>query len=186
MAMLKDLTDTPDAGPKVKLDGGSLWHLAQVRPNCLHIAERNLVRQAFPVFCPRQIETRRRASRFVSVEAPLFPGYLFIAFDPATAPWRAINSTYGVSKLVSFGDYLPSPVPLGLVDGLMARCDDSGHLLPPDTLVAGDKVEVLSGPFAQFVATVEQIAPNRRVWMLIEFLGGSTRMSMTPDNLKKV
>src|SRR3954471_8443199 len=80
--------------------GGAAWYLAQVRPNSFQIAERNLARQSFPVFCPTQEETRRRAGRFVLVTQPLFPGYLFVSFNPASAAWRAINSTYGVSRLV--------------------------------------------------------------------------------------
>jgi transcriptional antiterminator RfaH len=162
------------------------WYLAQVRPNAGHIAERNLVRQGFQIFAPTQQETRRQRGRFVTTDRPLFPGYLFIAGDPEGVRWRAINGTYGVSKLVTFGESVPAPVPSDLINGLMERCDMEGRLLPPQALNIGDHVHVLSGPFAQFIATVEQIAPNRRVWVLLDLLGGSTRVAISPDMLKKV
>jgi transcriptional antiterminator RfaH len=57
----------------------------------------------------------------------------------------------------------------------MARCDEYGHLLPSQ-LKPGDKAHVRSGPFAQFVATVESLAPHRRVGVLLEILGSQTRV----------
>ena len=164
--------------------GETAWYLAQVRPNSFQMAERNLIRQDFPVFCPTQEQTRRRGGRFVSVMQPLFPGYLFVSFNPASAAWRAINSTYGVSKLVHFGDGIPACVPHDLVAGLMARCDRTGRLLPPQVLQAGDRVQMLSGPLAQFVATVESLTPQRRVWVLLDLLGGRTRVSVEVAQLR--
>ena len=166
-------------------DAADAWFLAQVRPNSFHIAQRNLERQGFTVFCPLQDETRRRAGRFVTVPAPLFPGYLFVRFDPASAPWRAINSTYGVSRLVSFGQATPAPAPQQLVDGLLARCNDEGKLLPPDSLAPGDAVQVMSGPFAQFVATVESLAPQKRVWLLLDLMGRTTRIAVAAGDLRR-
>jgi transcriptional antiterminator RfaH len=165
-------------------ESGSAWYLAQVRPNQFHVAEHNLARQGFPVFCPTQVETRRRGGRFVSETRLLFPGYLFVSFNPASSSWWTINSTYGVSKLVTFGGRVPASVPHDLVAGLMARCDDAGHLLSPKHLKPGDKAHVLSGPFAQFVATVESLAPQRRVWVLLEVLGSQTRVGLDAGQLR--
>lgn len=162
------------------------WYLAQVRPNQFHIAARNLARQNFAVFAPTQEETRRRGARFVSDCRLLFPGYLFVSFCPASKAWRTVNSTYGVSKLVSFGNNIPLPVPNELVAGLMSRCDPTGRLLPPRVLAPGDVAEVLSGPFAQLVATVESLVPQQRVWVLLDLLGSQTRVSIELDHLRMV
>ena len=81
---------------------------------------------------------------------------MFVALEPTSAPWRKINGTIGVSKLVSF-DGQAKPVPLDLVSGLMRRCDAAGKLLTAKQLAAGDQVELLTGPFANFIATVETI-----------------------------
>jgi transcriptional antiterminator RfaH len=165
-------------------EDGLAWYLAQVRPNQCHIAEKNLARQGFPVFCPTQEETRRRGGRFVSEIRPLFPGYLFVSFNPASSAWRTINSTYGVSRVVTFGERGPAPVPRDLVAALMARCDEAGHLWPSQELKSGDKARVLSGPFAQFVATVESLAPQRRVWVLLDILGSQTRIWLDVAQLR--
>jgi transcriptional antiterminator RfaH len=164
-------------------DRGASWFLAQVRPNCSNIAERNLKRQGFQTFLPTVDSTRRVKDKFVHTLRPLFPGYVFVGFSFGAGHWRAVNSTYGVTRLVSFGQE-PSPVPLDIVSQLISRCDASGKLLPPKLLKPGDQVCLTSGPFANFVAQVEKIAPDRRVWVLMELMGGQARVAVAADQLQ--
>ena len=159
------------------------WHLIQFKPNSHRLAERNLHRQGLETFLPMQKITRRKASRFVSDLKPLFPGYMFVSVKSDLEPWRAINSTIGVSKLVSF-EGKPKPLPLQLISGLMLRCDASGTLLPPKSLNEGDSVEMLTGPFANFIATVDTIDPEQRIWVLMDFMGQKTCMQVTADQLQ--
>ncbi len=166
-------------------DRGASWFLAQLKPNCVSIAERNLKRQGFRTFLPMEEGTVRRRGRFTPALLPLFPGYIFVSLDTAAAQWRAVNSTYGVTKLVSFGA-APAPVPLDLVSQLMLRCDASGKLLPPKLLKPGDQVRITTGPFAEFVAEVEKIAPDRRVWVLMEIMGGETRVAVKAGHLRMI
>ena len=52
-------------------------------------------------------------------------------------------------------DGKPKPLPSQLVSNFV-RCDVSGKVLPPKTLNAGDSIEVLKGPFTNFVARLKQ------------------------------
>ena len=70
---------------------GQAWFLAQLKPNAAQIAETNLKRQGFQTFLPKEEGTRKIRGKFVAVERPLFPGYIFVAFDVASGGWRAIN-----------------------------------------------------------------------------------------------
>ena len=130
-----------------------------------------------------QYETRRKSSRFVSELKPLFPGYMFVSANTDIAPWRTINSTFGVSRLVNFGGS-PKPIPIQLISVLKLRCDASGVLLPPKTLNEGDSIRMLTGPFANFIARVETIEPKQRVWVLMDFMGQKTRMQVATDQIK--
>ena len=159
------------------------WHLLQFKPNSHHLAVRNLQRQGFETFLPLQEITRLKASRFTVNLRPLFPGYMFVGVELNAAPWVTINSTIGVSRLVSFAENY-KPLPLNLISSLMLRCDEEGKLLPPKTLNAGDSVEVLAGPFANFVATVEKIDAQQRVLVLMEFMGRGTRVKVQQEQLK--
>ncbi len=166
-------------------DQDATWFLAQIKPNSHRIAERNLGRQGFQTFLPLQEETKRARGKFTTQMRPLFPGYLFVSFDVATGGWRAVNSTYGITRLVSFGKD-PTPVPADLVTTLMLRCDREGKLMSPKQLAAGDEVMMTKGPFAQFIATIESIAPDRRVWVLMDIMGGKTRVAVNADDLRAV
>lgn len=166
-------------------DRGMRWFLAQLKPNCANIADQNLKRQGFKTFLPLEEETRQRNGKFVTATRPLFPGYIFVAFDVARGLWRTVNATYGVTRLVSFGKE-PTAVPLDLVSQLMLRCDDKGKLLPPRLLKPGDQVTLTKGPFTNFVAEVESIAPDRRVWVLMEILGSQARVAVRADQLRSL
>ena len=166
-------------------DRGTTWFLAQLKPNGAQIADKNLKRQGFRTFLPLEEETRQRNGKFVTAMRPLFPGYIFVAFDVARGLWRMVNSTYGITRLVNFGKK-PAAVPLDLVSQLMLRCDAAGKLLPPKLLKLGDQVTLTKGPFANFVAEVEKIAPDRRVWVLMEIMGGQTRVAVSAEQLRQV
>jgi len=166
-------------------DLDTTWFLVQTKPNSHRIAERNLSRQGFRTFLPLQEETKRARGKFITQMRPLFPGYLFVAFDVQTGGWRTVNSTYGITRLVSLGN-APTPVPLDLINQLILRCDEEGKLMPPKMFAPGDEVAVTKGPFADFIATIESVTPDRRVWVLMEIMGRETRVAMDAHNLKEV
>ncbi len=172
-------------GKSMAYDGNLSWFLAQLKPNSLKIATRNLTRQGFRVFAPSEEITKVVNSKFVTKEQPMFPGYVFVAFDVAQGGWRAINSTQGVTRLVSFGSK-PSQVPRPIMTQLLERCDEAGKLLPEPEFQPGDKVAVTHGAFANFVAEVSALAPERRIWVLLDIMGGKTRVSVPKDALRAV
>ena len=161
------------------------WYIVQFKPNSLKIAVRNLQRQGFETFLPMHEMTRRTAAKLETVTRPLFAGYMFVACDPEKAPWRQINSTYGVSRMLSFTEG-PKPMPEALISGLRARCDNVGKVVPVQSFEAGQSVKMHSGPFANFIATVEQMASDARVWVLLDFMGKATRIQVDQQLIQAV
>lgn len=153
------------------------WYLAQVKPQSYRIAERNLRRQKLETFIPLLTRTDAGAGRFVTRTKPLFPGYIFVSCDVQSGAASKINSTLGITRLVSVGGH-PVKVPNGIIASLKARCSQSGVLSDDIPVAVGDDVRVLTGPFADFVATVDQIDPSRRIWVLIDLLGRQTRVGL--------
>ncbi|MBI6630490.1 transcription termination/antitermination protein NusG [Pontibaca salina] len=164
------------------VNDSATWFLAQLKPKSHRIAERNLRRQGFTTFLPMQDRTRTRHGKFSTTPEPLFPGYIFVAFDTAQGGWRSVNATSGVTRLVSVGG-APVAVPQDLVSQLMQRCDAEGKLRTAADLAPGDRARFSSGPFAGFVTEIEAVAPDRRVWVLLEFMGRTTRVAADPVNL---
>lgn len=163
----------------------NFWYLAQFKPSCHHMAKRNLEQQGFRTFLPLQKETRRWRGRFMTDKRPFFPGYIFVSFDIQQGAWRAVRSTQGITRLVSFGTE-PTRVPTQVVSKLMLRCDRDGNFLPPRILKPGQRVSLARGPFAGFVTTITEVAPDRRIWVLLELMGCHMRVSANPLHLRAV
>jgi transcriptional antiterminator RfaH len=68
----------------------------------------------------------------------------------------------------------------------MLRYDPDGKLLPVHALQLGDDVVFSMGPFAGFIATVEDTEPDKRVWILLEIMGRKTRVAMDSQRLRVV
>jgi transcriptional antiterminator RfaH len=158
------------------------WFILQFKSNSHHLAAKNLNQQGFETFLPLHETTSRKLSRFVNTAKPLFPGYMFVRFDRTEPNWHKINSTYGVSRLITFNSILKS-IPSKFVDHLMKRYDISGRLLPIEKLKKGDHVTVTKGPFANFIATVEKYEADQRIWILMDLMGRKTIIQTPSDNL---
>ena len=63
--------------------------------------------------------------------------------------------------------------------------DDSLHGHKRDRFSGNIRADC-KGPFTDFVATIETIAPERRVWVLIEIMGGETREAVSAEQLRAV
>jgi len=153
------------------------WYLAQCKPNATHIAVHNLDNQGFESFLPLQEGTKRKGKGFQHQIRPLFPGYLFVQLNADKGPWRKVNSTRGITRLVRLGAE-PSVVPDAIIAGLMARCNQMGIMQDAGVLAVGDCAHVTQGPFSGFVATIAGVEANARIYILLEIMGQSTTVSI--------
>ena len=159
------------------------WYLIQFKRNSHWIAERNLNEQGFKTFLPLQDFTGKHRSKFLTTIKPLFPGYMFVSINSDGAPWQKINSTPGVSRLIC-QDRVPKIVPAAVVSGLLSRCDSSGKFISSNAIQCGDTVEIQSGALANFIATVESIECDRRIWVLMDLMGQITRVQVASEQLR--
>jgi transcription elongation factor/antiterminator RfaH len=161
---------------------GERWFAVHSQPYGEPRAQANLENQGFRTFMPRRRKTVRHARKLRTVESPFFPRYLFVVLDVERDRWRAVNSTFGVSRLVMRGD-LPEPVPRGVVETFLASADEHGILYLADRLKIGSPVRMLAGPFADQLATLEQLDDLGRVRVLVEMLGRKVPISTAAENL---
>jgi transcriptional antiterminator RfaH len=161
------------------------WYAVHAQVNaeakaCLHL--RN---QGFGTYLPRYMRRRSHARRVELVPTPLFPRYLFVEFDREVVRWRAIRSTVGVSGLVTHGD-VPTPVPVGIVEGIMAREDEHGMVPVASTqrFAPGDKVEILDGALEGLTALFEGTTDQQRVILLLDLLGRQVRVTVPTATIR--
>jgi transcriptional antiterminator RfaH len=158
------------------------WYVVQTQVNCEPKAAQNLLRQGYEIYLPRYLKRRRHARKIDFVAKPLFPRYLFVAVDMATQRWRSIQSTFGVSHLVTNGSE-PAAVPEGIVSALRAREDAKGfvEMDAQPKFAPGDKVRVLAGVFMDSAGLFDGVGDHDRVAILLDMLGGKIRVHLDAD-----
>jgi transcriptional antiterminator RfaH len=158
------------------------WYVVQTQVNGEAKAAQNLLRQDYEIYLPRYLKRRRHARKVDFTAKPLFPRYMFVAIDLASQRWRSIQSTFGVSRLVTNGDD-PATVPEGVVHALKAREDEKGfiRLDSKPTFAPGDKVRVLAGAFMDSAGLFNGLADRDRVSILLDMLGRKVRVLLDAD-----
>lgn len=162
------------------------WYVVSTKPHQEARAAEHLARQGFAPLLPQYRKTRRHARKIETVAAPLFPGYLFVAFDAARQAWRSVNGTCGVQRLICQGDR-PLALPESFIAQLQARRDGEGFFAAPEpALHGGDRVRLLAGPFADYVATILRLGERERVWLLLDILGRAVTTEATRQDIAAV
>ena len=158
------------------------WFIAQIKPNSYDTAIQNLERQGFETFLPKMEITQRQKNKFLVKNVYVFPGYMFVCFKPHILSWTKINSTYGVSKILSFNKK-PSEISSDLILELKKRYQIDSNPKQIDNLQKGDSIKFYAGPFVDLIAKVENVDKNNRIWVLLETMGGGHRLKL--QNIEK-
>src|SRR5207249_7679968 len=164
------LTLESSARKTLALEGNERWFLVHTQPKSERKAELHLGAQGFRTHPPQIEKTIRHARQLRTVRAPLFPRYIFLILDLGRDRWLSVRSTIGVSSLFTCEDR-PVPVPKGVVEALIARTNEAGLALFDAGLTTGQTVRILSGPFADFVGTLERLDSAGRVRVLLTMMG---------------
>jgi transcription antitermination factor NusG len=154
----------------LELEPGERWFVARVLTHQENRAQLNLDRLGFRSFVPRLRRTVRHARRSQEVLKPLFPGYIFIIIDLSKHRWRTVNGTFGIASLI-MGAEQPKPVPPHVVEALVVSCENTGTVVLDPDLEIGQKVRILSGPFAETLCRLAHLDDRGRVRVLLEIMG---------------
>ena len=176
------------------------WFVVQTRAGQERAVSRAIEQiETVDVFFPTIRRTIHTGRRVEAVIRPLFPLYLFAAFDVRANSWGQILRTVGVhtilginrrpgfpvtflgAKPIANGRYSetpPIPVPDYVITALQAAAAlGGGHVPimekfnePLRRLVPDERVRVIEGPFDGFSGLVDR-DQKTRVWVLLDILG---------------
>ena len=155
---------------KLTLVEDQRWFLVHTQPRSERRAELHLGAQGFRTHFPTIQKTIRHARQLRTIRAPLFPRYIFLILDLGRDPWLSVKSTVGVSSLFTCDDR-PAAVPHGIVETLIQNTEEANLALFTRGLAPGQSVRILTGPFANFVGTLERLDNAGRVRVLLEMMG---------------
>ncbi|NHM20241.1 transcription termination/antitermination protein NusG [Tritonibacter mobilis] len=162
------------------------WYVLLCKPNQNHIASRHLAKMPVDIFMPHHMADIRKGGRYRRQRKPLFAGYVFVGGEPQRIPWQRIRTTPGVSRVIGSGARGPAQVPCDVIEGLVHRCDEQGMLQTEPDLSVGDKIKFMSGPFAEFVSTIEHIDADQRVHALLNLMGAQRRVAVDPSQITRL
>jgi transcriptional antiterminator RfaH len=162
------------------------WYVVNTHPHQEERAEINLRRQGYDAWLPRLLRERRHARRVDTTWGPLFPGYLFVSLAPHEQPWRVIDSTFGVRRILCHGER-PRPVQQGFIEALKETTDERGVVaLPTQDLTLGQPLRLLTGPFADRIGTLLRLTDKDRVAVLLTLLGREVRLDVSRQQVTAI
>jgi transcriptional antiterminator RfaH len=155
------------------------WYVCHAKPRQETRAVENLERQGYCVWLPQIPAWQRRKTVLI----PMFPRYLFLRPGREQQSIAPVRSTLGVLGLVRFG-VEPATVresTLNHLRDIEASLREAGfESFAP--FKAGDRVQVVAGPFKGLEGLVSRIA-EERVSVLMTLLGNEREIELPAADL---
>ena len=127
----------------------------------------------FDVVVPTEEEIEIKDGKRRSVERRVFPGYILVQLIMSEDSWYVVRNTPGVTGFVGMGND-PTPLRKDEVAKIMNRMEAEAPTVKFN-FRPGEKVRIRTGPFSDFIGTVEEIDIERaKVKVLVSFFGRET------------
>ena len=147
-----------------------IWVLIYTKARQEIIANENLQKQGFKTFLPLIAETNKN-NTFKSL-VPVFPRYVFAQINLGLANWSSIKSSYGVNRIVMFGEKFTS-IPDNIIDLIQGKLNIEGIYKKNISRVdfqKGDSLTIKEGSFAGIDAIFLSNKSKDRVRLLLKLL----------------
>ena len=153
------------------------WYAVNTKPSGEALAAFNIERLSLPVFFPKIERQSFVFGAFRKGMGPLFPGYIFACFCPATY-LRLIQYAPGVKRVVGAGDVL-LPVDDDIIRSIQSRQADDGFIrLSAKDPEVGDPVVITQEGSLQGLRGIfdRELHDKQRVMVLLEAIHYKPRM----------
>jgi len=131
------------------------------------------------IILPAERITKVKKSELVSEERKLYPGYIVVEMEPTEQSINLVNSIPGVTHLLGTKTK-PLPLSENEVKSVLEQIERSQEQVSTEVPFSqGENVKVITGPFAGFMGTVDEINPERRrVKVMVTIFGRSTPIDL--------
>ena len=131
----------------------------------------------FDVVVPTEEEIEIKDGKRRTVERRVFPGYILVQLIMDEDSWYVVRNTPGVTGFVGMGNE-PTPLRTDEVAKIMNRMEAEAPKVKFN-FQPGEKVRIRSGPFNDFIGTVDEIDIERaKVRVLVSFFGRETPVEL--------
>lgn len=159
------------------------WYAAYTNANHEKRVAEQLEVRSVEHFLPSYASVRRWKDRRVTLQLPLFPGYVFVRI--ALRNRLQILQIPSVARLVGFGT-TPAPLPQEEIDALRAGLEDGMKAQPHPYLSVGRRVRVKQGPLAGLEGILLRWKGNWRVVLSLDLIQRSVAVDVGASELEPV
>jgi transcriptional antiterminator NusG len=130
---------------------------------------------------PMEEHYERKNGRLKKTLKKVFPGYVLVKMVMNDESWYVVRNTRGVTGFVG-----PGSKPVPLTDEEIRNLGVEEVPIVVDFKVR-DSVKVISGPFENFIGTIEEInLDKRKVKVLISMFGRETPVELDFSQIEKI
>lgn len=145
----------------------------------------NMGDKIFRVVVPMEDEIQVKDGKRKIVKRKIYPGYVLVEMILTDASWYVVRNTPGVTGFVGTGN---KPIPL--------REEEAQQILrqmgveeprPRIDVSVGENVRVTSGPFENFIGTIEEIEPEKgKIKVMVSMFGRETPVELDINQIEKI
>lgn len=119
----------------------------------------NMGEKIFRIEVPQKTVTQMKGGKKQEREEKIFPGYVLVEMIMDEDSWYVVRHTAGVTKFVGSAKR-PIPAKDSEIKKIINRSTSTAQKIELD-VKAGEKVRIISGPFADFIADIIEVYPDK-------------------------
>lgn len=144
----------------------------------------NLGHKIFKVEVPQKSVTQLKNGKRQEKEEKIFPGYVLVEMIMDDDSWYVVRHTPGVTKFVG-AERKPIPARDSEINKILRKTAVQPTKIELDIQV-GDKVNIISGPFADFVGDVTEVYPDKeKLRAMVSIFGRDTPVELEYNQIQK-
>ena len=145
----------------------------------------NMGEKIFRVEVPQKTITQVKGGKKSEKEEKIFPGYVLVEMIMDEDSWYVVRHTAGVTKFVG-SSKKPIPAKDSEIKKIIHRGASTVQKIELDVKV-GDKVRIISGPFAEFIGDISEVYPDKsKLRAMVSIFGRETPVELEYKQIQKV
>ncbi len=145
----------------------------------------NMGDKIFRIEVPQKTVTQMKAGKKQEKEEKIFPGYVLVEMIMDEDSWYVVRHTSGVTKFVGSAKK-PIPARESEIKKILHRSTSQVEKVELD-VKAGDKVRIISGPFADFDADIIEVYPDKsKLRANVSIFGRETPVELEYKQINKL
>ncbi len=145
----------------------------------------NMGDKIFRIEVPQKTVTQMKGGKKQEREEKIFPGYVLVEMIMDEDSWYVVRHTSGVTKFVGSAKK-PIPARDSEIKKIINRSSSTQQKIELD-VKAGDKVRITSGPFADFIADIIEVYPDKsKLRANVSIFGRETPVELEYKQINKL